>query len=72
MSPQDRFIKKHEFVIQFVGGILATAITVTVFLFTTFESKADSSQTNERIFKAIDRLEQKIDKIIEWEMGKNK
>ena len=70
----ERFLNKHQALIQIVGGILATGITITVFSFQTFQTKESAKesaiQLNEKqdyiyeyLEKRLDRIENKIDQI---------
>jgi len=70
----ERFLNKHQALIQIAGGILATGITITVFSFQTFQTKENAKETavqvNEKqdyiyqsLEKRLDRIENKIDQI---------
>lgn len=52
--------KLHE-VIIFMGGLLVSAVTVTAFAFTTFETKNNVSVLFSLIDKRLDSIEHKVD-----------
>ena len=55
---------KENNTLQFVGGIIATVITLTAFAFTTFQMKEDAEINKIGIEKRLDKIEDKIDLLI--------
>ncbi len=69
------FLNRHIGIIQLVGGIIATAVTLTAFAYSTFQTKQDTQQTlntleqNHQgdlttIEKRLDRIENKLDNLL--------
>lgn len=67
MDTISRYIDRNSAIIQLVGGIIATLITVTVYAYSTFVTKAEMHDAADGIKKfedyRLDRLETKLDKI---------
>lgn len=74
-------INKHLGIIQLVGGIIATAVTLTAFAYSNFATKeelhsqtqgikAHETRETDRIEGRLNRIEEKIDKINERFLNK--
>lgn len=66
----EKFLNKHQALILLVGGIMATLVSITVFAYTNFQTKASSlderawiNQRFDSLDKRFDRLEDKLDKL---------
>lgn len=59
----EKWINKHVGFIQVIGGILATAITLTAYAYTTFSTKAETNDLKMWLDKRLDRIEQKQDQL---------
>ena len=70
----ERFLNKHIAVIQIVGGVIATCVTLTVFAYTSFATKTEVQQSiagvkdgnqdfRQWIEKRLDRIEEKQDQL---------
>jgi hypothetical protein len=66
---------KYSALIQFIGGVIATAVTITVYAFTTFSTKEEVRSSTENIYrneneiiirieKRLDNIEEKIDRLM--------
>lgn len=54
----EKFLNKHAAIVQIIGGIIATAVSVTVFAYSTFVTK---EELKDYIIKRLDIIEYKID-----------
>lgn len=72
----EAYLNKHSAFIQILGGILATAVTLTAFAYSNFQTKEDHKaaieaveKNQDLILKTIDRrlerIENKLDRIKE-------
>jgi hypothetical protein len=72
MDRVERFVNKHIGIIQIVGGILATAISVTVFAYTTFATKQEVKDSIQDQREILLRVEKNVDFLIEKALDKSK
>ena len=81
MANLEQFANKHQALMTIVGVIVATAVSVTVYALTTFETKEEvrlALDNNEKVNTAIsvniekrlDRIENKIDDLIASKQNK--
>lgn len=61
----EKFIDRHSPTLQFVGGILATALSITVFAFSNFSTKEEVKEKIEAAERSNDKVLQQIDKRLE-------
>jgi hypothetical protein len=68
----EQYLNKHSAVIQILGGIIATAVTLTAFAYTNFQTKTETQETIRQIEKhqqlilntiekRLERIENKLD-----------
>ena len=56
-------LNKYSTLILLLGGIIATAVSITVFAYTNFQTKESAKDQVEWLDKRLDRIETKIDNI---------
>jgi len=57
------WVKKNAVIIQLLGGIIATLVTLTAYSFTTFQTRAEHDVSIGGVNHRLDRIEDKIDRI---------
>lgn len=65
MDRVESYFQKHQFLIHTIGGLLALAVTLTAFFYTNFVTKAEATESGNYMDKRLDRIEKKLDHIIE-------
>lgn len=80
MKSMEAYLNKHAAFVQILGGILATAVTLTAFAYSNFQTKEetrtqiedlkDSVEKNQDLIlntidRRLERIENKLDKIKE-------
>ena len=60
MIPFEGYINKHQAIILLFGGILATAVSVTVFAYTNFSTKQEVNAIKTDIKDDIKEIKQDI------------
>lgn len=70
----EAYLNKHSAVIQILGGILATVVTLTAYAYSNFQTKEDHDKSIatieknqglilDQIDRRLERIENKLDKI---------
>lgn len=60
-------LNKYSTLILLFGGVIATAVSITVFAYTNFQTKESAKDQVEWLDKRLDRIEIKIDKLKQGE-----
>jgi hypothetical protein len=63
----ERFINKHQAVILLLGGIIATAVSITVFAYTNFSTKAEVVELKTDIKDDIKEIKNDIKLLLQRE-----
>jgi multidrug efflux pump subunit AcrB len=61
----EKYLNKHAAVIQILGGVLATAVTLTAFAYTNFQTKEETKDALAQIEKHQELILRQIDKRLE-------
>jgi hypothetical protein len=63
----ERFLTKHGVILQFIGGIVATALSLTVYAYTNFATKEELKNKAEGLSEKnlifIQEIERRLDRI---------
>lgn len=60
----EKHVKENFSILQVIGVLIGTAVTLTAFAFGTFQTKIDFREFMDMFEKRIDRLELKIDEVL--------
>lgn len=70
MSSQQRSENEEKVIVTFtqwvswIGAILASAITLVVFVYSTFQTKTEANDNKSDLYHRLERIENKIDSLL--------